>query len=63
MDDYRKIINNARSGQIVPIVKEIEVADPLDFFARLSDYGRAEKLCPNKMPIGSLMNQAQKLLA
>ncbi len=42
MDDYRQIIRNAKPGQIVPIVKEIDMDEPVDFFARLSDYGRAK---------------------
>jgi anthranilate synthase component 1 len=42
MDDYRKIILGAKPGQIVPIVKEIDMDDPVDFFAKLSDYGRAK---------------------
>ena len=45
MEDYRQIINEARPGQIVPIVKEIDIDEPVDFFARLSDYGRAENCC------------------
>ncbi len=45
MDDYRQIINGARPGQIVPIVKEIDIDEPVDFFARLSDYGRAKNCC------------------
>ncbi|MHC4125497.1 MAG: anthranilate synthase component 1 [Planctomycetota bacterium] len=45
MDDYRQIINSAKPGQIVPIVKEIDTGDPVDFFAKLSDYGRAENCC------------------
>ncbi len=40
MDDYRGIIANAKAGQIVPIVKEIDIDEPVDFFAKLSDYGR-----------------------
>ncbi len=40
MDDYREIIANARPGQIVPVVKEIDIDEPVDFFAKLSDYGR-----------------------
>ncbi|GAJ17505.1 unnamed protein product, partial [marine sediment metagenome] len=39
MDDYRQIIIDAKAGQIVPIVKEIDIDEPVDFFARLSDYG------------------------
>jgi anthranilate synthase component 1 len=45
MDDYRQVIFNARPGQIVPIVKEIDIDEPVDFFARLSDYGRAKNCC------------------
>src|SRR4030042_1032787 len=40
MDDYRGIIAGAKAGQIVPIVKEIDIDEPVDFFAKLSDYGR-----------------------
>jgi len=42
MDDYRQLILNARPGQIVPVVKQIDMVEPVDFFARLSDYGRAK---------------------
>ena len=45
MEDYRQIILNARPGQIVPIVKRIDMTEPVDFFARLSDYGRAKNCC------------------
>ena len=45
MDDYKQIVLNARPGQIVPIVKRIDIDDPVDFFARISDYGRAENCC------------------
>jgi anthranilate synthase component 1 len=45
MEDYRQIINEARPGQIVPVVKEIDIDEPVDFFARLSDYGRAQNCC------------------
>ncbi len=45
MEDYRQIINNAQPGQIVPIVKQISMNDPVDFFACLSDYGRVEHCC------------------
>jgi len=45
MDDYRQIIHGAAPGQIVPIVKQIEMDDPMDFFAKLSDYGRAKNCC------------------
>ncbi|MHC4395979.1 MAG: anthranilate synthase component 1 [Planctomycetota bacterium] len=42
MDDYKQIIHGAKAGQIVPVVKQIDIDEPADFFARLSDYGRAE---------------------
>jgi anthranilate synthase component 1 len=45
MEDYRQIILNAKPGQIVPIVKQMDMDEPVDFFARLSDYGRAENCC------------------
>ena len=45
MNDYKSIILNAEPGQIVPIVKQIEIDDPVDFFARISDYGRSENSC------------------
>jgi len=45
MDDYRQIIADAKPGQIVPIVKEMALAEPVDFFAKLSDYGRAKNCC------------------
>jgi anthranilate synthase component 1 len=45
MESYRQIIKNAQSGQIIPIVKQIELQDPVDFFAKLSDYGRAKNCC------------------
>ncbi|MHC4558388.1 MAG: anthranilate synthase component 1 [Planctomycetota bacterium] len=45
MDDYRQIINGAGPGQIVPIVKRIDMTEPVDFFAKVSDYGRAMNCC------------------
>ncbi len=45
MEDYRRIIQNAAAGSIVPIVKEIRFDDPVNFFSRISDYGRAENCC------------------
>jgi anthranilate synthase component 1 len=45
MDDYRQIITSAKPGQIVPIVKEIDIDEPVDFFTRLSDYGRSKNCC------------------
>ncbi|MFH1883000.1 MAG: anthranilate synthase component 1 [Planctomycetota bacterium] len=45
MEDYRQIIHSAKPGQIVPIVKQIDIDEPVDFFARLSNYGRAKNCC------------------
>jgi anthranilate synthase component 1 len=45
MEDYRQIILNAEPGQIVPIVKRIDMPEPVDFFAKLTDYGRAKNCC------------------
>jgi len=45
MDDYRQIIDSARPGQIIPIVRQIDMDEPVDFFAKISDYGRAENCC------------------
>jgi anthranilate synthase component 1 len=45
MDDYRQIIKSAKPGQIIPIVKQIDIDESVDFFAKLSDYGRAENCC------------------
>ncbi len=42
MQDYKQIIENAKAGTIMPIVKEIEIGCPVDFFAKLSDYGRLQ---------------------
>jgi len=45
MDDYRQIIQNAKPGEIIPIVKRLDIADPMDFFAKISDYGRSKNCC------------------
>jgi anthranilate synthase component 1 len=45
MEDYRQIIRSAEPGQLVPIVRQIDVGEPVDFFAKLSDYGRAKNCC------------------
>lgn len=45
MEDYRQIIQNAEPGQIVPIVKRIDFGDPLEFFGKLTDYGRSKNSC------------------
>ena len=40
MVDYKNIIAGAKPGQIVPVVKEIEIDEPVEFFSKVSDYGR-----------------------
>ena len=45
MDDYRQIILGAKPGQIVPIVKRIDFPEPVEFFSKLSDYGRSRHCC------------------
>ncbi len=45
MEDYRQIIMGARPGEIIPIVKQLDISDPMDFFAKISDYGRAKNCC------------------
>ena len=45
MEDYRQIILGAEPGQIVPIVRQIDMDEPVDYFAKLSDYGRARHCC------------------
>jgi anthranilate synthase component 1 len=45
MDNYRQIIESAKPGQIVPVIKEIDITEPVDFFAKLTDYGRAKNCC------------------
>lgn len=45
MEDYKQIIQNAEPGQIIPIVKQFDIEDPMDFFAKISDYGRSPNCC------------------
>ena len=45
MSDYEKRIHQARPGQILPMVREIDITCPVEFFARLSDYGRKKHCC------------------
>jgi len=45
MEDYKQIILRAQPGQIIPVVKQIDMCQPVEFFAKLSDYGRAENCC------------------
>ena len=41
MEDYRQAITQAEPGQIVPVVRKMDIDHPVDFFAKMSDYGRA----------------------
>lgn len=45
MENYKQIINQASPGQIIPIVKRVDMDDPMEFFTKLSDYGRAQNCC------------------
>lgn len=45
MNDYKKRIEQARPGQIIPMVREIDITCPVEFFAKLSDYGRNKHCC------------------
>lgn len=45
MDECKELIYGAKAGQIIPIVKEIDISCPVEFFAGLSDYGRKQDSC------------------
>jgi anthranilate synthase component 1 len=45
MINYEKRIHQARPGQIIPMVREIDITCPVEFFSRLSDYGRKKHCC------------------
>ena len=45
MEDYKELIYNAAAGDIIPVVKPIEIGCPVEFFAKLSDYGRKQDSC------------------
>src|SRR6056297_1403106 len=45
MENYKEMIMNANCGEIVPMVKPIDIDDPVDYFAKISNYGRAENCC------------------
>ena len=45
MEKFKQRIFDAQPGEIVPIVRELEIDDPVDYFAKISDYGRAENCC------------------
>ncbi|MHC4907421.1 MAG: anthranilate synthase component 1 [Planctomycetota bacterium] len=40
MNDYKKRIEQAHPGQIIPMVQEVDITCPVEYFAKLSDYGR-----------------------
>jgi len=42
MDEFVETLEEAKPGEIVPVVREMEIGDPVEFFAKLSDYGRAK---------------------
>ncbi|MGA2915646.1 MAG: anthranilate synthase component 1 [Sedimentisphaerales bacterium] len=45
MTELEKKINAAKTGQIIPLVRQIALQEPVDFFAKLSDYGRQKHCC------------------
>lgn len=45
MNDYKKRIEQARPGQIIPMVREIDLTCPVDYFAKLSNFGRNKHCC------------------
>ena len=45
MNDYKHRIQQAQPGQIIPMVQEIDLTCPVEFFAKLSDYGRNQHCC------------------
>ncbi|MEN6306332.1 MAG: anthranilate synthase component 1 [Anaerohalosphaeraceae bacterium] len=45
MNELQKRIQQARPGQIIPIVREIDIRCPVEYFARLTDYGRRKHSC------------------
>jgi anthranilate synthase component 1 len=42
MNEFRETLNEAKPGEIIPVVRQMEIGDPVEFFAKLSDYGRAK---------------------
>ena len=45
MNNYKHRIEQAQPGQIIPMVQEIDITCPVEFFAKLSDYGRNRHCC------------------
>lgn len=63
-DVMRSLMYHRKYGD-TPLAKEVfsDVAARLSAPIGSFDYRLAEKLCPNKMPIGSLIREAQRLFA
>jgi len=45
MEDYSKLIRATKPGYIIPLVKEIKIGCPVEFFAGISDYGKKTNCC------------------
>jgi anthranilate synthase component 1 len=45
MNEIERQIQQAKPGQIIPIVREIDIRCPVEFFSRLTDYGRKKHVC------------------
>jgi len=45
MNNYQHRIQTAQPGQIIPMVQELDLTCPVEFFAKLSDYGRKRHCC------------------
>jgi anthranilate synthase component 1 len=45
MNEYKKLVQGPEPGDIIPVVREIEIGCPVEYFAKLSDYGRKENSC------------------
>jgi anthranilate synthase component 1 len=45
MNDYKKRIEQSQPGQIIPMVREVDITCPVEYFAKLSDYGRKKHCC------------------
>ncbi len=44
-NEFERRIESGKPGQIIPIVREIDIRCPVEFFAKLTDYGRAKHSC------------------
>lgn len=45
MAEFSQKIKEAKTGQILALVRQIDIDEPVDFFAKLSDYGRKQHCC------------------